>query len=355
MEKTKETIKNFVSRSGHHDTEVHETINPAVTHENVTKTHHENVNTAVDREVHHDHYHHTVQPVKDHQVLPEEHKHQVAGVEHRKIDERDNERTRRAVAEQQSKFKDEKVVAPTVHTQSAAPTTMGEHHHHHIHETVQPVIERETVQPTVVHTTIPIHETHHKAAEHHGATTLPTISMNDFKSQGGKFGHDTKPHDHHYKYEGEPTADGKISNTAKGGIVGSKGIGGRRRHHKRTASNSSYSSSDFDDTDNTKSNYKAAGIGAAAAPLAGGHHGTTTGASSNIPGAGTSGVGAMSGTASGHSAVPRSERDEKHLGGTGRDAAGYPVDSSTHKKPSLLDKLNPMKDSDGDGKKGFMK
>lgn len=132
MEKTKETIKNFVSRSGHHDTEVHETINPAVTHENVTKTHHENVNTAVDREVHHDHYHHTVQPVKDKQVLAEEHKHQVAGVEHRKVDERDHDHTRRSVAEQQAKFKDERVVSPTVHTQSAAPTTIGEHHHQYI-------------------------------------------------------------------------------------------------------------------------------------------------------------------------------------------------------------------------------
>ncbi|KAI4823210.1 hypothetical protein E4T45_10419 [Aureobasidium sp. EXF-8846] len=29
--------------------------------------------------------------------------------------------------------------------------------------------------------------------------------------------------------------------------------------------------------------------------------------------------------------------------------------ATEHKKPSLLDKLNPMKDSDGDGKKGFMK
>lgn len=213
------------------------------------------------------------------------------------------------------------------------------------------MIERETVQPTVVHTTIPIHETHHKKAEHHAATTLPTISMADFKSKGGAFGHDTAAHDHHYKYEGEPTADGKISSSAKGGVIGSKGIGRGRRHHKRTASNSSYSSSDFDDTDNTKANYKAAGVGAGAgtAGLAGGHHhgaSTTTGASSNIPGVGSS---------TGHNTVPRSERDEKHLGGTGRDAAGYPVDTSPHKKPSLLDKINPMKDSDGDGKKGFMK
>jgi len=29
--------------------------------------------------------------------------------------------------------------------------------------------------------------------------------------------------------------------------------------------------------------------------------------------------------------------------------------SSEHKKPGLMDKLNPKVDSDGDGKRGFMK
>ncbi|KAJ1326057.1 hypothetical protein MN608_09260 [Microdochium nivale] len=342
MNKTKEAVKNFVSRTGQHDTEVHEQVKPAVTHENVVKTHHEEVNTAVDREIHHDHYHHTVQPVKDKQILPEDHRHQVAGVEHREIDERDHSRTKQAVAAEAAKFKDERVVQPTVHTQSAAPTIQGEHHHHHIHETVQPVIQRETIQPTVVHTTIPIHETHHKKAEHHGTTALPAISMDEFKSKGGAFGHETKPHEHHYRYEGEPTEGGKIATGARGGLVGAAagaGAGRRRRHHKRTASNSSYSSSDFDDTDNKS--YSTA-------------HGTTTGHTSTVPGTGIGGAGAMAGTSAGMNAVPRSEKSVVHAGGPAHDAAGHPV-GGVHKKASLLDKINPLKDSDGDGKKGFMK
>jgi hypothetical protein len=41
---------------------------------------------------------------------------------------------------------------------------------------------------------------------------------------------------------------------------------------------------------------------------------------------------------------------------TGTSSHGSGVgDTAGHKKPSLLDRLNPMKDSDGDGHKGFMK
>jgi hypothetical protein len=53
-----------------------------------------------------------------------------------------------------------------------------------VHETIQPVIEREVIAPSVVHTTVPIHERHHAAPEHHGVSVLPTKTMADFKSTG---------------------------------------------------------------------------------------------------------------------------------------------------------------------------
>lgn len=53
-----------------------------------------------------------------------------------------------------------------------------------VHETIQPVIEKETIAPTVVHTTVPIHERHHAAPEHHGTSVLPTKTMADFRSTG---------------------------------------------------------------------------------------------------------------------------------------------------------------------------
>jgi len=53
-----------------------------------------------------------------------------------------------------------------------------------VHETVQPVVEKEIIAPSVVHTTVPVHEKHHAAPEHHGTSVLPTKTMTDFKSTG---------------------------------------------------------------------------------------------------------------------------------------------------------------------------
>lgn len=55
MEKAKQAIRDFTSKSGHHDTTVHSATAPAVEHETVRPQQHENINTAIDREVHQDH------------------------------------------------------------------------------------------------------------------------------------------------------------------------------------------------------------------------------------------------------------------------------------------------------------
>lgn len=46
------------------------------------------------------------------------------------------------------------------------------------------MIEKEVIAPSVVHTTVPIHEKHHAAPEYHGTSVLPTKTMTDFKSTG---------------------------------------------------------------------------------------------------------------------------------------------------------------------------
>jgi hypothetical protein len=61
----------------------------------------------------------------------------------------------------------------------------GEHVHHHVHENVQPVIHKETIVPHVVHTVVPIHESHHVAVQHHGTSTLPVKSVDEFLASGG--------------------------------------------------------------------------------------------------------------------------------------------------------------------------
>jgi hypothetical protein len=67
---------------------------------------------------------------------------------------------------------------------------------------VQPVIHKETVQPEVVHTTVPIHETHHADAQHHGTSVLPMKNLSEF----GTPGQGTTRHE---EYEGVPRSYNK--------------------------------------------------------------------------------------------------------------------------------------------------
>merc|ERR1712072_1460359 len=272
MDKAKAAVGSFLHKDGKHDTTVHETVNPAVTQENVTRTQHENVTTAVDREVHQDHRHTSVQPINDREVLPEQHNHQMAGVETRNLKHGNDEHVKERLAAEQAQFKNARTVGDTQHTSSANPTIAGEHVHHHVHENIQPVIQKETIQPSVVHTTVPVHEVHQNEAKHHTATSLPAVTMDEFKKQGGHLsGRDERTD----AFAGEPRSVGGT-------------LGGAGAH----------------DTHGTHST-----------------HGT---------GAGVGGTGLGSSTS--HSSS-----------------------NTTGAKPGLMDKLNPKKDADGDGKAGFMK
>ncbi|KAH8197552.1 hypothetical protein TruAng_008288 [Truncatella angustata] len=244
MDKTKEAVSKFMSKAGHHDTTVHEHVQPAVQHETIRPQQHEEVNTALDREVHQDHYHHTVQPVQDKEVLPEQHHHNVGQVEHRSFDHRDESKVKRALEAERAKFSDQRVREEAVHTQSSAPVVQGEHVHHHVHETYQPVVHKETIEPHVVHTTVPIHETHHNEAKHHATSTLPAVSMSEFKQHGGT--HRGGQHEEH-RFEGCPDVEGGahshnkgLSNiTSAGAGVAGAGVAAGGHRHRRSSSVSS--------------------------------------------------------------------------------------------------------------------
>lgn len=316
MDKAKAAIQDFTSRSGHHDTTVHEVVAPAVQHETVKSHQHENVNTAVDKEVHQDHYHRTVQPVQDREVLPEKHTHNLGAVQHREFDNRDHESTRRNLEAEQAGFKDERIVHDTTHSQSAAPVVGGEHVHHHIHETIQPVIHKETIQPNVVHTTVPIHETHHNAAKHHEASQLPAVSMDEFKNRGGVLGGREERYD---GFEGEPKHIG-------GALAGLK----EGHHAKHDSGHQHYEGS-------------RSGVGAGAAGGALGAGAVGAGAAHHHHNQGVAGDKAY-GQRSGSSSSDEARRT----------TSGVSSGTTQTKKPGLLDRLNPMKDTDGDGKKGIM-
>eukprot|EP00388_Colpodella_angusta_P048235 GDKK01075536.1.p1 GENE.GDKK01075536.1~~GDKK01075536.1.p1 ORF type:complete len:264 (+),score=61.17 GDKK01075536.1:79-870(+) len=240
MEKAKAAVSGFLSKDGKHDTTVHETVNPAVQNENVIRAQHENAQTVVDREVHQDHHHTSVQPIQDKEVLPEMHTHQMAGVEHRNINHGDDSKVKERLAAEQAQFKNARTVGDVQHTASANPTIAGEHVHHHVHENIQPVIQKETIQPSVVHTTIPVHEVHQNEAKHHTATQLPAVSMDEFKRQGGSISGREERTD---AFSGEPRATG--------GVLGGHGAAGTTSLTDRDGKNG-HGSHDHHDVDGKK-------------------------------------------------------------------------------------------------------
>jgi len=210
MEAARAAVKDFMARAGHHDTTVHEKVAPAVTHETITKTHHEHLTTAMDKEVHQDHYHTSVQPVLDEETLPEQHHHNLIAVEHRTFEHGNADNVKARLAEEAAMYKDEVVRVEGKRTSTIVPIVAGEHIHHHVHETIQPIVQKSTIEPHIIHTTIPIHEVHHNAAQHHATTSLPAVSMADFKRQGGVL---TGREERKDGFAGEPRSVGKALGT----------------------------------------------------------------------------------------------------------------------------------------------
>jgi hypothetical protein len=353
MDKAKAAITDFMSKSGHHDTTVHEAVAPAVQHEVIKPHTHEEVQTAVDKEVHQDHYHRTVQPVQDREVLPEQHTAKLGAVQHREFDHRDHDTTKRNLVQEQAQFKDERVVDAHTHSQSQAAAIGGEHVHHHIHETIQPVIQKETIQPNVVHTTVPIHEVHHNKATHHSTTALPAMTMDEFKHKGGAL---TGREERYDAFEGVPKNIG--AGTAGGFGVVREGEGHKDHHHVSGAPR-------HGDYDNT-ARHGNDSTGLSQRELTG----TGSGAGLTGAGAGAGLAGAGAGVAGHHGQQhndftkdSRVHTEKDRLPDALREDRSRADAHNTHthdsisgdkKKPGLMDKLNPKVDADGDGKRGFM-
>lgn len=157
MEAAKAAISKLTSNQGHHTT-VEESVNPAITRETVKPHRHEEATQAIDREVHQHHHHTTALPLSHTETLPEKHTHNLLPTEHREFHHDDEAGTKQRLATELGHFKDSSTTEKTHHTHVSAPAVTGEHVHHHVHETVVPVIHKETIQPEVVHTTVPIHE-----------------------------------------------------------------------------------------------------------------------------------------------------------------------------------------------------
>lgn len=181
---------------------------------------------------------------------------------------------------------------------------------------MQPVLHKETIQPNVVHTTVPIHETHHNPAQHHSTTALPPVSMDEYKNQGGALGGRQERFD---VFEGEPkTIHGSVST-----------MHNKKDHGVKNPPEGVFHG-DFDPLDGGKGHHTSGG------PLGNKQHAT-----------------GVNPALSSQSSVQREHRDIERGGNAAHANRGS--GEMTKESPSLLDKLNPMTDSTGDGKAGFMK
>lgn len=101
----------------------------------------------------------------------------------------------------------------------------------------------EVIQPTVVHTTVPIHEVHHNAAQVHTTSALPAVSLADFKKQGGVL---TGREERYDGFEGEPRSigGGLAGAGAAGAGVAAVGATGAATSRRRGSASSSSSSED---------------------------------------------------------------------------------------------------------------
>jgi len=162
------------------DSAVDTEVAPAVEHTHVKKQHETREQTFVEKEKHQDHYHTTIQPLKDAEVLPEKHDN-IQETEHREINLDDSAAKTKAKADLagfESTSEEKQFESKTLE-----PTQEAEHVHHHLHETVQPVIEKEVIVPSVTHKRIDVKEKIQEPAEHHGVTTNSAISVDEFEKK----------------------------------------------------------------------------------------------------------------------------------------------------------------------------
>lgn len=86
------------------------------------------------------------------------------------------------------------------------------------------MIQKETIQPSVIHTTIPIHEVHKNEAKFENQTALPTMTMDEFNQSGNSLGGSQRRKD---SFEGKPEGLGELINpNNKLGTIGGPGADG---------------------------------------------------------------------------------------------------------------------------------
>ncbi|OBT49221.1 hypothetical protein VE00_00100 [Pseudogymnoascus sp. WSF 3629] len=163
---------------GEEDTTLESEVSPAVEHRHVKKQHETREQTFIHKDKHQDHYHTTIQPLKDTETLPEKHD-RTQETRRRSINNDHGDAKKKAEAGR-SGFKNTTDQEQS-ETKTKEPTKEDVHIHNHWHETVQPVIEKEVIDPSITHRRIDVEENIQEPAKYHGVTTNAAISAEEFK------------------------------------------------------------------------------------------------------------------------------------------------------------------------------
>ena len=161
-------------------------------------------------------------------------------------------------------------------------------------------------------------------------------TLEEFKQAGGSL--TGGRHNTHEEYEGQPRQyNEKMATTfEKLGL-------GHHESHRTTDSGVGGIGNEFDQSRTTGASGLGNTTGTSGLGNTSSHHGTGISSGNNN----TSGYSGTSGTA-------RDGLDGKSSTRTGQSGSGLSNTTSTGStKPSLVDRLNPLKDTDGDGKRGF--
>jgi len=162
------------------DTTVDSEIAPAVEHTHVEKKHETREQAFIEREKHQDHYHTTIQPLKESEVVPETHDH-IQETKHRNINHDDN--TAKVKADADRAGFESTSEQKQFESSTQEPTQRDEHVHHHFNETVQPVIEKEIIEPSITHKRVDVKEKIQEPSKYHGVTTNSIVPVEEFESK----------------------------------------------------------------------------------------------------------------------------------------------------------------------------
>ncbi|OBT90024.1 hypothetical protein VE02_01626 [Pseudogymnoascus sp. 03VT05] len=162
------------------DTTLESDVSPAVEHRHVKKQHETREQTFIHKDKHQDHYHTTIQPLKDTETLPEKHD-RTQETRRRSINNDHSDAKKKAEAGQVG-FKNT-TDQEQFETKTKEPTQEDVHIHNHWHETVQPVIEKQVINPSITHKRIDVEENIQEPAKYHGVTTNAAVSAEEFRKK----------------------------------------------------------------------------------------------------------------------------------------------------------------------------